>query len=278
MNIRRKLLLGLFFSSTVAVGLYLFPRSVVTKEGGSTSISGTDSRGKGEVVKEMDASHIPDPTLQKQMEELKASLISEASDAGKARLSAELASVFMKANQFDSAGAWFESAMRYDSGKHFEYEIGTAYFEGLAFISAPSKLEANAELARKWLDLVPKSDSRYSGAQARSALTWVNSASPMKGILKLRELSEAYPDDLFIAAQLGQLSFQSGQFEKAADRFRKVISLDKSDSKSWFYLASSLMQINKKQEALEAAKTGRGLAKEEELRNSFADLIKQIEK
>ena len=98
----------------------------------------------------------------------------------------------------------------------------------------------------------------------------------MKGILKLRELADKNPENEYVAYQLGMLSFQSGQHEKAVARYRKVIELNPKNVNAWFYLAQSLLQLGKKDEALKAVNSGLPLAKEDDTKASFEELKKQL--
>ena len=277
MNIRPKLLLGFFFFSVLALILFLLPRSVVSKKELTASTEGGGN--KEEVISEnTDASHALSPEAEKEIAVIKSALAKEAKEVGKAGHSIQLAKVFEKVKKYDSAGFWYESAMRYNPSMHLEFEAGSSYFEGLPFIASPSKLETGAAKVRKLLEAVPKTDKRYAEAQARSALTWVNSPQPMKGILRLRELAEANPENAFIAWQLGLLSYQSGQYEKAIDRFRKVLSLEKGNVNAWFYLSSSLLQTGRKEEASAAAKSGLPFATDEQTKASFEEILHQTEK
>jgi tetratricopeptide (TPR) repeat protein len=273
MNIRLKLLLGLLLFSTLAFGLYLLPRSVVSK-----GLTEKKPETISDAAPQSESLHTISPEFAEEIQKIRSEIGGNASSAGKARGYVELAGVFVKASQFDSAAYSYEQAMNLDASLQLGFETGSALFESLAFIPSASKLEENAGRARKYLESVPASDQHFAEAQAKAALTWVNSASPMKGILKLRELSESFPENRFIAFQLGLLSYQSGQYEKAVDRFKKVLSLDTRDSSSRYYLASSLLQLGKKAEALSEANTGLKQAGDMEMKASFEDLIKQIEK
>lgn len=278
MDIRRKLLLGSLLFSSLAFGLYLLPRSVVSKE--ENRIKPAEAKVSTDV--QQDASpevpHQIDPGLQKELTEIQDALKKSSLAPEKADLSQKLAKVYLKGNRFDSAGIWFEKAMSADPSLHLEFEAGAAYFEALPFIASASKLEAGAEKVRKLMNKVPSSDARFAEAQARAALTWVNTPSPMKGILKLRELANEYPENVFIAYQMGLLSFQSGQFEKATERFRKVLELEKENVNAMFYLSSSLFQTGKKAEARVEAEKGLKLTKDEQTKASFQDIIHQTEK
>jgi len=50
--------------------------------------------------------------------------------------------------------------------------------------------------------------------------------NPMQGILMLVDLSKKHPDNIGVLNNLGRLSIKTGQWEKAVQRFEKVLSLE----------------------------------------------------
>ncbi|MCB0795503.1 MAG: hypothetical protein KDB88_12265, partial [Flavobacteriales bacterium] len=58
------------------------------------------------------------------------------------------------------------------------------------------------------------------------AVALVNGSEPMKGIMALRDLEKEHPDHAGIHMQLGLFSVQSGQLDKAVQRFERVAELD----------------------------------------------------
>lgn len=50
----------------------------------------------------------------------------------------------------------------------------------------------------------------------------------MMGILKMRSLAEEYPENSDLQWNMGLFSMQSGQFQKALDRFKNVLKIDSS--------------------------------------------------
>ena len=280
MTVRRNLFLGFFAFSGLAAGLAFLPKSVVSNKPAEVASEGSSSRKAEEpnVSDAKDALHKTDPALEAEISRFRS--LAEASGTAKAKAESgiKLAQAFARARQYDSAGIWYEKCMTFDPSRNLSFEAGSAWFESLAFTTSASRLEASAERSRNLLAGIDKNDPRFAEAQAKAAITWVNTPSPMKGILKLRELSVQYPENAYIAYQLGMLSFQSGQHEKAVDRFRTVISLEADNVNAWFYLASSLQQLGRQKEALEAAKSGYRIAKEDDSKASFEELLKQLDK
>ena len=65
------------------------------------------------------------------------------------------------------------------------------------------------------------------------------------------EIAEQDPKNLKANLNLGLFSMKSGQYEKAVERFKTVISLAPS-AEAWFYLASSYENLGMKPDAIGA--------------------------
>jgi predicted Zn-dependent protease len=74
-------------------------------------------------------------------------------------------------------------------------------------------------------------------AQIDSALTKVRSEAPMAGIMKLREIAENNPENIRVQMELGALSIQTNQLDKAVTRFKRVIELDTNFIEAHYLLA-----------------------------------------
>jgi cytochrome c-type biogenesis protein CcmH/NrfG len=59
----------------------------------------------------------------------------------------------------------------------------------------------------------------------------------MMGILKMRSLAEEYPENSDLQWNMGLFSMQSGQFQKALDRFKNVLKKDSSRQEATMQLA-----------------------------------------
>ena len=70
-----------------------------------------------------------------------------------------------------------------------------------------------------------------------------NPQSQMKGILQMRSLSEKHPENPDLQWNMGLFSMQSGQFEKATVRFKKVITLDAQRLDAYMQLAVSYLAL-----------------------------------
>lgn len=75
---------------------------------------------------------------------------------------------------------------------------------------------------------------------------------PMQGIMMLREILEEDPNRIEAHWHLAHFSVQSGQYEKAVERFSKVIALDNQNefNDARFYLGKTYATLGQNEEAI----------------------------
>lgn len=77
------------------------------------------------------------------------------------------------------------------------------------------------------------------------------SSNPMEGILKVREIAQKDSTNVYAQIVLGLGGIKSGQFDKAIERFEKVIALQPNNLEAIFHLAET---YDRKGDAINAAK------------------------
>lgn len=84
------------------------------------------------------------------------------------------------------------------------------------------------------------------------AISYVQEGNePMKGIMLLREILERDSNNVKAHFYLGVFSAQSGQWEKAKQRFLKVLALDSAENEAYFYLAQANLNTGDTSGAIE---------------------------
>ncbi len=71
------------------------------------------------------------------------------------------------------------------------------------------------------------------------AIEKVRGDNPMEGIMTLREIAEEHPNNPKAQFYLGLFSIQSGQYEKAVERFQKVVELDPNNVDAYRFLGDA---------------------------------------
>jgi tetratricopeptide (TPR) repeat protein len=100
---------------------------------------------------------------------------------------------------------------------------------------------------------------------------------PMQVILKLKDLADKEPDNVEAQYHLGLFSWQTGQYDKAMERFRKTIALDaKNYPDAYAYLGQAYASLDSTDKAIAALETYKTLVSDTALTNGADRLIGEI--
>lgn len=101
--------------------------------------------------------------------------------------------------------------------------------------------------------------------------------APMQVIVKLRDLADQEPDNVEAQYHMGLFSWQTSQYDKAMERFRKVIALDpKGYPDAYAYLGQAYATLDSTEEALEALEKYKTLVTDTALINGADRFIAEI--
>jgi lipopolysaccharide biosynthesis regulator YciM len=110
------------------------------------------------------------------------------------------------------------------------------------------------------------------------AIALVQGQDPMRGIMMLREVLEEDPNNAEAHWHLGLFSIQSGQYEKALDRFRKVRELDEAGFPDvWFYLGRTYATLDSTDQAIACLKKYRTLTQDTVILNGVDRFLHELE-
>lgn len=99
---------------------------------------------------------------------------------------------------------------------------------------------------------------------------------PMKGIMMLREVLTENPDNIRANFQMGLLSIQSQQFDKALERFNKVISIDSLSIEAYYFRAHALANLGNYEQAKQDFKKVVKNASDEELKSEANKYLTEL--
>lgn len=161
----------------------------------------------------------------------------------------QLITFFRSVNRFDSAAFYAGEIAKIDPSPQANLRAGDQYFEAFGFAVAEQKAAYLGEQTRAFYKKALDVNPNLLAAKANMAMTYVNTQTPMQGIMMLREVLQQDPTNELALFNLGLLSMRSGQYSKAIDRFRQILVNDPTNRKAQFYLAVSLVESNQKAEA-----------------------------
>jgi Flp pilus assembly protein TadD len=120
--------------------------------------------------------------------------------------------------------------------------------------------------------------AQSSGLEAEldSVLQIINSGAPMEGILALRDLADKYPEAPEPQFYLGIFSIQTGQYEKAVERFRRVVELQPGNWEAWKLLGDVSLELGDDATAIEAWEAYLDLNPEAEDRSEVEQILNEL--
>lgn len=232
------------------VGLYALPKVVVDNDPQNAAIEDTQSEDAN-----ADASMLHKNELssdQKSIaEQLKAKLSDQNStDAEKTGFAKELSEIYKSEGIFDSAAFYLKEALLINpTDLSLVEQTGNAYYEAYTFALDKEKVEDLANKTREYLGKILEGDASRLDLKTKIAMTYVSSSNPMQGITMLREVLDQDPtneDGLF---NMGVLSLQSGQYDRASERFEELVKYHPENLQGQFYLGVSYFESKEKNKA-----------------------------
>jgi tetratricopeptide (TPR) repeat protein len=170
-----------------------------------------------------------------------------------------------------------EKAKLENSEKNLNF-AAQSMLEELRGISNPElkkwmAIEAN-DLFSRSLKINPTNDSAIIGLG--STYFFGVPGAPMEGILKIRAIADKDPNNVFAQFMLGYGGMVSGQTDKAAERFKKVLELDPSNTEAIFLLAELYEKAGDNNEAKVWYEKGLKAVRNPELIKALEEKIKSL--
>ena len=132
------------------------------------------------------------------------------------------------------------------------------------------------ELFEIALKLNPQNDSSKIGLGACYMFGNI-SENPMQGILAIKEIADKNPDNLYAQMMLGLGGIQSGQYDKAIERFLNVVSKQPDNIEAILNLAQVYDRQNDKKNAIKWYKEALNYVQVPEARNEIQTRIKSLQ-
>ena len=209
---------------------------------------------------------------------LRVAFRAETKPASRAGRAAELAEKFTQAQQFDSAGYYYEQAAAARPGEKYAQLAADQYFEAFGFAATPQRGEQLSKKAQDLYQQVLKANPTNLRAKTNLAMTYVASPQPMQGIFLLREVLAADPTNEAALYNLGMLSLQSGQTDKAVGRFQELVKAHPKNLNGHFYLGVALAKTKQPEAARAAFERTLTLSPDPQLRASVEQELARLPK
>ena len=156
--------------------------------------------------------------------------------------------LYNQAGLFDSA-AWFaDRAMTFFKTDESLLKAGDAYYQAYTFAMDPQKQKALADKTQELFGKYLKENPKNLEVKTKIAMTYLVSA-PMKGIGMLREVLAADPNNELALFNMGMLSIQSGQYDKAPQYLEKLATVNEKHIQGQLLLGVAYLNLGQKDKA-----------------------------
>jgi tetratricopeptide (TPR) repeat protein len=257
-----KLQYGLITLAIILVGTFmLLPKVVVKNENSENTLtekkeedhSGHDhaeGEGHNEEETSITAQHqVQLPAAKKaDLVRWQKSFMEAQSEEEQKNVLDSLQTLWLGINRLDSAAHYWNMFYEKYPNQGNLLATANAYYEAYSFAMDEGKMNSLRKKAQSLFQKALEINPDLLEAKVKLGVTYVAEA-PMKGIGIIREVLDKDPNNITAIYNLGLLSMQSGQFDKAIARFEKLTELEKDNLNHYLYLGISQMQAGKKDAA-----------------------------
>lgn len=220
----------------------------------------------------------------------KISLLSIENQLNTAKAPADRAAIYRQLSKF-----WADSAQRIEPYLYYTYSAALLenseksltfaaqlLVDNLATQEAPPAIQnwiaANAKvLLEKALVINPNNDSAIINLGACYLFGNI-SDNPMQGILKVKEVVDKNPQNIYGNMMLGLGGKKSGQYPKAIERFLNILKLEPKNMEAMVNLAECYELSNQNSLAIEWYTKMKGLIDNPEAKDAIDKRIKELKK
>jgi len=240
---RNRVLLILIGAALITI-IYSLPKVVVDNE--QAPISNQEPENNEQFHQEA-----PTPEEIEKVIEFKSRLLNSDNNEKSSIFADSLAEAFRAMNQWDSAAYYLGEQAEKQETRENLMKAGEAYFQAQGFALNQTEVEDLGELARSFFQKVLAENPGDLDVKVKIGLTYVASSNPMQGIMVLREVLETNPDHEMALYNMGVLSMQSSQWDRAVERFSRLLKNHPGNARAHFYLGLSYIELGQKQLAKE---------------------------
>ncbi|HAR19657.1 MAG TPA: peptidase [Cytophagales bacterium] len=187
-----------------------------------------------------------------------------------------LSSLYNSKSLYDSTAFVFEGTLSSFSDVDSWVKIGDACYKAYYFAANDDKAADWATKTQQYYSKALEKKPELLDVKARMAMTYTRGQNPMKAVMTLREVLEKDPKNEQALLNIGLLSVQSGQFEKAVERFKKLQTINPENWLGTFYLGIAYTELGKKNEAKECFEKVKRNEKQPQILEAVDDYLKQL--
>jgi tetratricopeptide (TPR) repeat protein len=185
-----------------------------------------------------------------------------------------LAGYYQKLHLYDSSSKYYQEELKLKPTAENYVKTGDAYFEAFSFNQAQQP-ELSVK-ARQFYQSALEKDSGNLAIRNKIAATFIGTNEAMEAVVILREIIKADPKNKEALYNLGLMSIQSNQLDKAVGRFEEVLKYYPEDAGAHFYLGICYQNLEQKQKAKEYFLKAKALNEDAAFQASVDEYLKEL--
>jgi len=240
--------IALIITSIVFVVLIFQLPKVIIKNDKQLKTSDQNAEGAS-------ASAIPDEHTQsvkaedlEKIEDLRKNYYSFSDTEKKLKFADSISRLYLKAMVFDSAAKFSGEVAALDPRPETWERAGDVYYQA-AIVADDAKKAELSDKSKFFYGKIIENNPKSYNVKAKMAMTYVGGPEPMKGIAMLRDILKEAPDNEEAIFNLGILSLQSRQHEKAISRFEDLLKINPNHTAGLVYMGIAQYEMGKRSEA-----------------------------
>jgi len=191
-------------------------------------------------------------------------------------------------NHLTLANTW-EAIGNYPLGAYYYYKATEMDSDSLSWVTAGDKLYNSYKnysdtlvtdnlltFALASYENALKSNKDDIAIRMRLADAYVESPKPMEGIVMMREILDSIPDYTPALMRLGRLSLQTGQYDKAVNRFGSILEKDPINTEAMYFLALAYEGLGNIEECIKLLETCKRLVSIPEFSAEIDEFITEL--
>lgn len=156
-------------------------------------------------------------------------------------------------------------------------KAGDRYFYSVRFVKDAAEIPALYQSAMRCYEKALKKEPSNVDAKIQLAACYVEgSTDPMKGIALLREVEKVDSNNVKLQLSFAFFSVKSGQWDKAINRFEKVLEIDPMYIEAYLHLADAYEQQGQNAKTIEMLQKYAGLTTDATAKQEVLKYIEQL--
>jgi outer membrane protein len=185
-----------------------------------------------------------------------------------------LAGYYQKLHRYDSSAKYYQEELKLQPTTENYVKTGDAYFEAFSF-SQDQQPELSVK-AREYYQKALEKDTGNLAIKNKIAATFIGTNEAMEAVVILRQIIKADPKNKEALYNLGLMSIQSNQLDKAVGRFEEILKYYPDDAGAHFYLGICYQNLEQKQKAKEYFLKAKALNKDAAFQASVDEYLKEL--